>query len=213
MTFAQTWDVRYGGDAALADPLPSPVRTDPVRTDPVPPGPVAASPVLPSPVPLVADGYCRCLLGLGPESAKAARDFTTATLRDWRLDSLVQEAVLIASELVTNAIRHGASCCAANGAGQALAALAQAQAELAQAELAQAELAQAQVELAWRRQASRLVCVVTDQSARPPVLAPADIDAESGRGLQIVQALAASWGWMMLGSRQKAVWAALLLPA
>src|SRR5271166_781013 len=42
-----------------------------------------------------------------PESAKAAREFTVATLRNWHLGPLISDAVLIASELVTNAINHG----------------------------------------------------------------------------------------------------------
>lgn len=204
MTFAQTWDVGYSPDGLSAGSLPSPALPSLVQPSLVQPGPVPASSVPPRPErpqreePPDTDGHCRCSLALGPASAKAARDFTTATLLDWQLEEIVQVAVLIASELVTNAIRHGA-CVAADVRGDALSASAAANHGL--------------VELAWRRQASRLVCMVTDQSARPPVLAPADIAAESGRGLQIVQALAASWGWMLLGSRQKAVWAALQLPA
>lgn len=45
------------------------------------------------------------------------------------------------------------------------------------------------------------------------MVAPAGDDAESGHGLQIVAALAAAWGWTMLGTGEKAVWAALHLPA
>jgi hypothetical protein len=122
------------------------------------------------------------------ESAKLARDFTSTTLRDWQLDALAYEAVVIASELVTNAIRHGVGLAAAIGPDSS------------------------DVGLVWQRQASRLVCVVTDQSEKPPVLASAGPGAESGRGLQVVQALAAAWGWMMLSAQEKAVWAALLLP-
>jgi hypothetical protein len=121
------------------------------------------------------------------ESAKLARDFTSATLRDWQLDGLVYEAVLIASELVTNAVRHGVG-------------------------LATTGSDRSDVGLAWQRHASRLVCVVTDQSTKPPVLESPCPNSESGRGLHVVHGLAAAWGWMMLGAQQKAVWAALLLP-
>jgi anti-sigma regulatory factor (Ser/Thr protein kinase) len=117
-----------------------------------------------------------------PESAKAAREFTAATLRNWHLDPLISDAVLIASELVTNAISHGS----------------QQDAE--------------PVELTWSYQVSRLICVITDRGAEPPVAAPAGADAESGHGLQIVGTLAAAWGWTMLGTGEKAVWAALHLP-
>jgi anti-sigma regulatory factor (Ser/Thr protein kinase) len=125
-------------------------------------------------------------LAIGPESAKAARDFTKSVLREWGLDALVSEAALIASELVTNAIRHGA-CGPAEGDDEP----------------------HGKVELAWQRQAGRVICVVTDRSPLPPVLGAADSDAESGRGLQVVAAIAVAWGWTMLGACNKAVWAAL----
>jgi anti-sigma regulatory factor (Ser/Thr protein kinase) len=122
-----------------------------------------------------------------PESAKVAREFTAATLRNWHLDPLISDAVLIASELVTNAISHGSQ------------------------HDQQGEQPEP-VELTWSYQVSRLICVITDRGTEPPVASPADPDAESGHGLQIVGALAAAWGWTMLGTGEKAVWAALHLP-
>jgi anti-sigma regulatory factor (Ser/Thr protein kinase) len=126
-----------------------------------------------------------------PESARTAREFTVATLRNWQLDALIEDAVVIASELATNAIRHGTPAAAgdaASGAGDG------------------------RIELSWCLQASRLICVVTDQTGTPPALAASDPEAESGHGLQIVGALAIAWGWTILGSGEKAVWAALELP-
>lgn len=159
MTYAQTWDLSYGSDELGVPPCD------------VPPF---------EPVSVSDSNLFQIFLSVAPEAAKAARDFTKATLIDWQLEDLITEAVLIASELVTNAIRHGGCC----GDG-------------------------APVELTWQRQASRVVCVVTDCNSRPPVLGAADQDAESGRGLQVVAALAANWGWMLLGDSSKAVWAAL----
>src|SRR5215469_13999209 len=95
-----------------------------------------------------------------PESARVARQFTTAALRKWHLDPLVSDAVLIASELVTNAIDHGTAATGSEGPGL--------------------------VELTWSYQVSRVICVITDRAIEPPVMAPADIGAESGHGLQIV---------------------------
>jgi anti-sigma regulatory factor (Ser/Thr protein kinase) len=126
-----------------------------------------------------------------PESARAAREFTVATLRKWQLDTLTEDAVVIASELATNAIRHGTRAAtgdATDGPGSG------------------------RVELSWCLQASRLICVVTDQTGTPPALAAGGPEAESGHGLQIVGALAIAWGWTILGTGEKAVWAALELP-
>jgi len=159
VTYAQTWDLDYGTGERL-------VGVPPCDLPPFEPVPVA--------------NLSQIFLSVAPEAAKAARDFTKATLAGWQLDELVTEAVLIASELVTNAIRHGG--CGGDGAP---------------------------VELAWQRQASRVICMVTDCNSKPPVLGAADQDAESGRGLQVVAALAATWGWMMIGATSKAVWAAL----
>ena len=114
-----------------------------------------------------------------------------ATLHEWQLDSLTEDAVVIASELATNAIVHGTPTAARDAAN---------------------DPERARVELSWWLQASRLICVVTDQAGTPPAVAAQDPEAESGHGLQIVGALAAAWGWTILGTGEKAVWAALDLP-
>ena len=126
-----------------------------------------------------------------PESARAARAFTVATLRKWHLDALIEDAVVIASELATNAIRHGTPAAMGDATG---------------------EVQSGRVELSWCLQASRLICVVTDQTGTPPALAARGPEAESGHGLQIVGALAVAWGWTILSTGEKAVWAALDLP-
>jgi anti-sigma regulatory factor (Ser/Thr protein kinase) len=145
--------------------------------------------------PPAASGRRQTALPAGPESIATARDFTAMTLRGWRLDVLVRDAVMVASELVTNAIRHGSRY---PGAAKKMAT--------------PEEMAEHQIGLAWCRQASRLVCVVTDSSTQPPLMVPAGPDAESGRGLQIVHAVATAWGWTMLNAEEKAVWAAFRLP-
>lgn len=187
MTFAQTWDVGYGtGEDTLAAPRQLPPAAAP-RLAPQCSGSTgqvpqrSPGPEYPPDMVSGTSALRKALLSIGPEAAKAAREFTTSTLREWQLDELVQEAVLIASELVTNAVRHG-----------------------------RGETDDG-VELAWQRQAARVICLVTDRSPLPPVLGCADQDAESGRGLQVVQALAAAWGWMMLSATSKAVWAALTI--
>jgi hypothetical protein len=125
-----------------------------------------------------------------PESARAAREFTVATLGKWHLDALIEDAVVIASELATNAIRHGTPAATGEATGDS---------------------ESGRIELSWCLQASRLICVVTDQTGTPPALAAGGPEAESGHGLQIVGALAIAWGWTILGTGEKAVWAALEL--
>jgi histidine kinase-like protein len=122
---------------------------------------------------------------LGPEleSCKAARDFTRATLHAWDLDMVLMDAAVVASELVTNALRHGMN-------GQE----------------------HSQAELIWWWQASHLLCVVIDPSTEPPVRRLASPAAQSGRGLQVVQAIASAWGWTPLAAVHKAVWADLPVP-
>src|SRR5260221_5893618 len=68
-------------------------------------------------------GQSELLLIPGPESVKAARDFTAAMLRGWKLDALVDEAVIVTSELVTNAIKARTHSSGADG-GVAIAILA-----------------------------------------------------------------------------------------
>ena len=200
MTFAQTWDVGYGKDErAPAAPRRLPTSAGP-RLAPQCTGSLT-TPQYPPDLVVGTTALCQILLAAGPEAAKAARDFTSCTLREWHLDVLIEEAVLIASELVTNAIRHG------QRARPAVLARGD---DPPDPPVRAGETAK--VELAWQRQASRVICMVTDRSPTPPVLGSADRDSESGRGLLVVQALAATWGWMMLGATSKAVWAALTIP-
>ena len=178
VTSAQARDLTCGSPELRANGEPLESRSVRQREMPLP--------GLADPLEAVA-GPCELVLNPGPESVKAAREFTDATLRDWLLDELVEEAVIVASELVTNAIRHGSHCTVSSAAAPT-------------------------VQLAWQRQADRIVCVVTDSSDLPPVLEDADMTAESGRGLQVVHALTAAWGWAMLDACEKAVWATFLLP-
>lgn len=50
--------------------------------------------------------WTRTQLPHAPTSARAARRFIEATLHGWRLDTLIEVVVLLAGELVTNAITH-----------------------------------------------------------------------------------------------------------
>src|SRR6516165_3580667 len=99
--------------------------------------------------PPVAGRRRRIGLAPAPESARAAREFTDAALRSWHLDALIEDAVVIASELATNAISHGTPAATGDATGEA---------------------GSGRVELSWCLQVSRLICVVTDQTGTPPAL-------------------------------------------
>jgi anti-sigma regulatory factor (Ser/Thr protein kinase) len=144
--------------------------------------------VLPSISPRATRGsqIASCPLDPGATASGAARDFTRQILASWGLLVLAEDATVIVSELVTNALQHGAQ--GANGAGHD------------------------RVELILLRRPDHMVCAVTDPGAEPPVLAAPDLSAEAGRGLHVIEALAATWGWSRLDAHKKAVWATLSLP-
>jgi anti-sigma regulatory factor (Ser/Thr protein kinase) len=113
-----------------------------------------------------------------PESAGLARRFAHACLVAWHLDRLTDDVELVVSELVTNALLH------ARGEGRRA----------------------ARIRLEVLRDQDSLVCRVTDGSLAPPAQEAAGDTAENGRGLLLVDILAAQWGWFS-GPEGKAVWA------
>jgi anti-sigma regulatory factor (Ser/Thr protein kinase) len=119
-------------------------------------------------------------------SAREAREFTLAALWAWRLGPTADAAVTIVSELVTNAILHGSGQQADPGEP-------------------------APVGLTLRHTRDELTMIVTDSNTNPPVHAAASPDAESGRGLCVIDALADRWGSTAVGAAAKAVWATISL--
>ncbi|WP_053175542.1 ATP-binding protein [Nonomuraea sp. SBT364] len=65
------------------------------------------------------------------------------------------------------------------------------------------------LQLRLLRHGPEVACVVTDYSPAPPSPAGADVFAEYGRGLRLVEALCAAWGWVVPGGPRKLVWAVL----
>jgi len=110
----------------------------------------------------------------GPEGASFARRATARAADLWRLDrEMTDTALLLVSELVTNAIRHGTP----------------------------------PVRLSLRLDRDRLRVEVTDSSPALPELTRPEPDQIGGRGLQIVQLLAARWGASFSSRRLgKTVW-------
>lgn len=57
---------------------------------------------------------------------------------------------------------------------------------------------------------SYFACAVHDHSERVPMLDQPDQFAESGRGLQIVETLGTTWGWILRAGEGKLVWASMI---
>ncbi|MFF2331371.1 MULTISPECIES: ATP-binding protein [unclassified Streptomyces] len=121
-------------------------------------------------------------------AVSTSRHFLRLTLSKWQAAFIEDDALLIASELVTNAI-------AATGmpAGN-----------LTWEELEELDL----VHVRLVGLEDSVVIEVCDVSDEPPTLKHADDDAEHGRGLLLVQQLAKRWGSYRTASG-KVVWAEL----
>jgi anti-sigma regulatory factor (Ser/Thr protein kinase) len=127
-----------------------------------------------------------CPLARGAQSARAARRLTRSTLRDWGLGSLAEDAETIVAEFVANAVTHAATL-PADGR----------------------KVGADNLGLRLLRRTGEVICAVLDPSDAAPVLKTADSGEESGRGLQMVDAISDVWGWSPLAGRGKAVWAIL----
>ena len=99
-----------------------------------------------------------------PYSVQMARFYVRAALSYHDLGDYAQDAEVVASELVTNAIEHAG----APSIG---------------------------LELMRLEGSGALAVVVADHSPHPPVMRDAQDSIEHGRGLHIVAALSARWGW------------------
>ncbi|MEU6663797.1 ATP-binding protein [Streptomyces sp. NPDC046821] len=128
-------------------------------------------------------------LACWPSSVPLARASALLTLRCWGLPKATADDVaLIATELVTNAVRHATP---ATGDPEA----------------------PARCRLTVERPTPDTVRVtVSDSSPRRPVLAEAGEDDEAGRGLLLIQALSADWGTSD-HTAGKSVWALVKVPA
>jgi hypothetical protein len=100
-----------------------------------------------------------------PYSVRMARFYVRATLSRHGLACFADDAETISAELVSNAVVHAG----AQPLSLALGSL--------------------------EGPGTTIAIVVRDSSPCPPALLDPPPDAEHGRGLQVVNALAARWGW------------------
>jgi anti-sigma regulatory factor (Ser/Thr protein kinase) len=129
-------------------------------------------------------------LPLGPyiTAPACARSWARVVLGAWDLYELVETAELIVSELVTNSV-------------QAVMSLDGKVRDASGTDV---------VHLRLHLVDKRLVIEVWDTISAAPAMKPADLDDESGRGLQLVDMLSDKWGWMTVDNwTGKCVWAEL----
>jgi anti-sigma regulatory factor (Ser/Thr protein kinase) len=112
---------------------------------------------------------CRVRLATGPAAPAEARRRVRDAIRSWRVPVDLDAALLLTSELVTNAIRHEAGQEAGQGAQAVMLAIASSR--------------------------GRLRVDVHDTSRSLPAVAEVPADAETGRGLLLVETLSDEWGF------------------
>ena len=142
----------------------------------------------------LSDRFVRCLaLPAMASSVGTARMHTRDVLHDWHLTALTDNAVLIVSELVTNAIR------AIN---------------IVPPQASYSELYD-QLEVVclclWLFERELLI-EVWDRTQERPVRRESALDEEGGRGLFLVESLCEQWG-MRPGIGGKVVWVTLRIEA
>jgi anti-sigma regulatory factor (Ser/Thr protein kinase) len=105
-------------------------------------------------------------------------------LRGWALDRHADDAVLVITELASNAVTHAVPSAAAGAP---------------------------EVRLGLALDRDHLMLTVSDPGDNAPVFSPSGDPAlaEHGRGLCIVDALAEEWGWAPRPPAGKTVWAKL----
>jgi anti-sigma regulatory factor (Ser/Thr protein kinase) len=135
-------------------------------------------------------------LGALPTAPRLARGFIGVVLNGWGLDALIETTELVVSELTTNVVQA-----------------------VTDSEGSLVYDAEGKLPLLWVRLSSdraRLMIEVWD--TLPSILgAPAmrhpGQDEESGRGLELIEALSDDWSWEAVpGWHGKRVWAVLRVP-
>jgi anti-sigma regulatory factor (Ser/Thr protein kinase) len=131
--------------------------------------------------------HSRLELASRPTAARWARLHAKELLKGWQVpEAVAGDALLIVSELVTNAYRH-----AGDASGEAV------------------ETCNL---LMWLT-TGWLTVAVQDWNAKLPVPRSAHSDAEQGRGLLLVEQLSVKWGYSIPSPHPgKIVWARLAIP-
>ncbi len=143
-------------------------------------------------------------------AVRQARDVVQRVLRHWRADEIFDDVVLVASELVSNALQHGLRVDEPDADDEPGTAPRRRDGLPVPTRIGDRD----EVQISLVSTGSHVICAVTDPSEAPPVRQSADPFAGSGRGLQLVESLSLCWGWTLLDGdpeadavQGKSVWA------
>jgi anti-sigma regulatory factor (Ser/Thr protein kinase) len=136
--------------------------------------------------------HSRCDLASSPSAVRWGRKHAAEILARWDVaEAVAEDALLIVSELLTNAVQHAVKPLEPAG-GRPDAVVCSL--------------------LLWLTEKGLTVSVY-DADRRPPVVRNASADAECGRGLRLVDALSEAWGYTHPSPASgKLIWARLPLP-
>lgn len=148
-----------------------------------------------------------CTLAPRFEAVRTAREFARSTLHGWGLGALFDDVALVASELVTNALRHALEQRTDAPSAESVRILTESVRVPAQPGPTQAVAARLPIRISLVHRSPQVVCAVSDPSSRGPVAREPDFVAESGRGLHLVDSFSRAWGWHPLAGAGKVVWA------
>lgn len=130
-------------------------------------------------------------LGSLPTAVPCARLHVKHVLREWQMSQLADPVELVVAELVTNAMQASAGLTGSQFAGRWSPGL-------------------PPVRLWLASDGQHAVIQVWDASERQPVHEAVPLDAETGRGLMLVESLSDEWGsYTPEASSGKVVWAVI----
>lgn len=128
----------------------------------------------------------RLTLASQPAAVAQGRRAVHEALRAWKLEAVADTVVLLASELLTNAVQATVAAAAAPGGRQ--------------------------LALTLQRVGPAVLLEVWDPSPGPAIPQSPGLSDERGRGLLLVEALARAWGQRAAGGG-KVVWCEISLPS
>jgi hypothetical protein len=127
-----------------------------------------------------------------PSAAAPARLFIKTTLRDWGARGVLDDALSVGGELVSNAIRAIEKRAATNALGQW-----------------QPNGISKLIRLRLLGLPQTIAIEVWDRVPDAPLILPFSMERENGRGLYLIDALSVRWGYYWMRPSGKVVWSEL----